>query len=140
MTQTPPTEQQLEQAFALQERHGKNLSPAELLKAEADLVKRQSGVRDAPVAMTRDIPSGALTTVITPHACPLHSIVVTAAGTDAARVYDHAARGEGRSVQYIPANTPAGTVYTFDGPASQMQNGLVVVNTANGPALTVSYN
>lgn len=137
MTQTPMT---LEQVQALQERHGKNLSPAELIRAEADLVKRQTGVRDMPVATTRSIPSGAGTTMLTPHACPLHSVEVTASGAGTATIYDHAARGEGRVVLTIPANAPVGAIYTFDTTSSQMQNGLVVVNTANGPALNVSYN
>lgn len=86
---------------------------------------------NAPVAV------GAGNTIVKASAGELTSIVVTTAGTTGFTVFDNAATNAGTQL-YNSKTAPAlGDVYLIHGHAN---NGIVVQNTATGPALTVFFN
>lgn len=86
---------------------------------------------NAPVAV------GAANTIIKATAGELTSIVVTTAGTTGFTIFDNAATNAGTQL-YNSKTAPAlGDIYLIHGHAN---NGIVVQNTATGPALTVYFN
>jgi hypothetical protein len=63
-------------------------------------------------------------------------LVITAAGTTALTIFDNASTNSGTVLFATPASTVVGTIYDIQMPA---QNGIVVQNTASGPAATLSF-
>jgi hypothetical protein len=88
---------------------------------------------------TASVPTGAANTVVTAGPGWLRRALVTTAGSGAGDVlvYDNATTNSGIVIGIIPATVAIGTQFTFEMPAA---NGIVVVNVASGPVLTVSYD
>jgi hypothetical protein len=86
---------------------------------------------------TATVAAGAGTTACSSTPGRILSVLVTTAGTGTGQVlfYDNAAAGSGTIIAAIPATVAAGAFYAFGMPAAF---GVVAVNPANGPALTVS--
>jgi hypothetical protein len=67
----------------------------------------------------------------------LSGALVTALGTAAISIYDHASAASGTVIGYVPANTAAGTFVPFNMPALL---GITAGKVNNSPALTVAYS
>jgi hypothetical protein len=88
---------------------------------------------------TGTVATGAGNTVVSASAGRIARVLVAAAGTGTGNVvfYDNATTNSGNIVGVVPATVAIGTTYLFDMPVT---NGIVAVNVADGPALTVSYD
>lgn len=87
---------------------------------------------------TASVPTGVANNVVLAGPGRLCRICVTTAGTGAGNVliYDNAATNAGTVVFALPATVAVATFYDVSMPVA---NGIVVVNVANGPVLTVSF-
>lgn len=87
-------------------------------------------------AATVNVPAGAATTVIKNRRGRLVSVLVATLGTQPTQIFDNTT-GAGLLIGYIPANTPAGTVYQVQMPAFV---GITALGVAGSPQLTVCYS
>lgn len=89
-------------------------------------------------ALTASVPTGAANTVVKAEGGRLCRVLVTTAGTGTGSVlfYDNATTNSGTVIGVVPATVSVGAIYEFLMPASA---GIVCVNVASGPVMTVSF-
>src|SRR5689334_10863921 len=88
-------------------------------------------------AATSAVAAGASSaSVIKATAGLLARVLVTTVGTNGMEIYDNASAGTGTMVGFIPANSPAGSVFDFHMPCA---NGITVKGNAANPAVTIAY-
>lgn len=106
-------------------------------RSVAGIAPPNQNVAATPWVNSTAAPQSGSATVIKAAAGFLNKVLVTTLGSAALNIYDNASAGSGTIIGIVPANTPVGTVLTFNNRATL---GITIGGAASQPALTVSWS